>query len=308
MLKSWNQSELIQATVSCAYTQGKTKMQPQCGTCFQCVNRRFSVIASGLEDYDKSHFYEKDMFLDALAEGEETFAPISYVRTALDLKEMNDVQLFAKYPELNETTGFFDLAPDESAQKIYDLLQRHASEVREVSTLKIKEYLEKLLDGKLHENCLISILAHRRHLLNPLDLYADEIARILTRSLRLQYQSDKPTKEKQIQVSTQSILAGRDEDLHRECPTLSYGVVQTKPDFGKLQDFGTHLFIEMKLLNSRNKLNRITTEISSRILIYREQGAFVLFVVYDTDDYINDDEKFIYTIEKHDKVKVKIIR
>jgi 7-cyano-7-deazaguanine synthase in queuosine biosynthesis len=62
MLKDLNQSELIQLAISCSYHQGRTRIKPQCGTCFQCVNRRFSVISAGLEEHDRADSYEKDIF------------------------------------------------------------------------------------------------------------------------------------------------------------------------------------------------------------------------------------------------------
>ena len=52
----------------------------------------------------------------------------------------------------------------------------------------------------------------------------------------------------------------------------------------------------------------IITEITSRITIYRDQGAFVLFVVYDNDDFIVNDEEFIRDLEKHDKIRVIVVR
>lgn len=308
MLKDWNLSELLEGTVSCSYAQGKTRLQPQCGTCFQCVGRRFSVIAAGLQEHDPPQYYEKDLFLEALEEGKETASAEGYVRTAFEIDGMDDVRFFSSYPELEEAVNFFDMPPDESARKLYDLFRCHATEVINTATIQCTEHQKDLLAGRLPDNCLISMLAHRRHLLDPMGLYAEKIAKILAQALHIDFQTEKPEKESRVQESAQAALAAAGERMRRESPMLSYTVVQTKPDFCDIRDFNRLLFVELKLLNSRSKLNKIVTEITSRITIYRDQGAYVLFVVYDTEDFIVNDEEFTVDLEKHDRIKAIVVR
>jgi len=307
-LETWGQSELMEATVSCSYTQGKTKMQPQCGTCLQCVNRRFSAMAGGLEKYDKREYYEKDVFLDPLQEGKETVCAQGYVRSALEISEMNDMQFFAKYPELDEVVSNLGISAEEGGQKLYDLFQRHANEVIKVVTSTCSKHQRELLVGKLPENCLISMLASRRHLLEPINVYADKIASILQKALPKDFQTEKPKSELRVQESVEAALSAADERLRRECPMLSYSIIQTKPDFANIRDYNRMLFIEIKFLNNRRKLNRIMTEITSRITIYRDQGAFVLFVVYDANRVIKDEDEFVRDLVKHDGINAVVVR
>lgn len=308
MLENWSQSELIQETVSCSRAQGKTKMQPQCGTCYQCVNRRFSVLAGDLETHDKAEFYERDVFLDPLAEGIETACAEGYVRTAYEIAEMNDVQFFSKYPQLDEIVSNVRLPPDECGQKVFHLFQRHAKEVMGVVNEKFMTHLPHLLTSKLPEDCLISMLGARHHLLHPVRLYAEKIGGILARALPLDFQKEKPQNERRVQEAAQAALAAADEPLRRECPMLHYAIVQTKPDFADVRDFDRLLFVEIKLVNNRPKLNKVVTEITSRIMIYRDQGAFALFVVYDTARFIDDDEQFVRPLERHDRTRVIAVR
>jgi hypothetical protein len=55
-------------------------------------------------------------------------------------------------------------------------------------------------------------------------------------------------------------------------------------------------------------LTKIVTEMTIRITIYRDRGAYVLFVVYDTDDFILNGEEFIGDLEKHEKIKAVVVR
>lgn len=243
-LNKWNGSELIQATVSCIRTEGMTKMQPHCGTCSQCVDRRFCVIATGLEEHDPVEFYEKDLFLHSLKEGQETAFVEGYVRTAFEIWELNDLQFFAKYPELEDLVGYLPGSPDEVGSKIYEMFQRYSTEVIRVAIEQCNLYQRDLLAGELPDNCLISMLAHRRHLDDPLSVYTEKLARILRRALRIDFRSQKPEKEHRLQDATEAALAAADEKLKRESPMLSYSIVQTKPDFSNIPDFNRLFFKE----------------------------------------------------------------
>lgn len=310
MLKGWNQQELIQKAVSCSFTQGKTQIKPQCGSCFQCVNRRFSVIASGLEEQDRAEHYEKDIFLDQLEEGAERLVPLEYVRTAIEINPLNDVSFYDKYPELTEVVSYLGLpiSSSECAENIYSLFKRHAKEVMQVLQTKYIENYAAFLSGGLPDNCLIVMANRRDHLVEPRALYAEKLIDILNKSLPQIFQSEKPTSEKQLQEAAEGVLSGAGERLRREAPTLSYSSVRTTPDFSRSSDFDNMLFIEFKLLKSRQQLNRMITEITSRVTIYREQGAYVLFVVYDNDRFITNDDQFRSDLEKYDRIKARVLR
>lgn len=308
MLKNWNQSELIQKTISCSYSQGRTLIQPQCGACFQCVNRRFSVISAALEEHDRVDSYDKDIFLQELSKGMERMIPLEYVRTAIELHRMDENLFFKRFVELDEAISYIDMPSSECAEKIFELFKCHSQEVMGVLT---KKYLENYLDfisGRLPENCLISMTGRLDHLLNPLDVYVEKIWEIFNSSLPLIFQSEPPTSERLLQEAGAGVLNAAGERLRREAPSLSYSSVRTTPDFSNIPNFEDLLFIEFKFLNSRPRLNQIINEISGRITIYRDQGAYVLFVVYDTDRFISNDKEFVDDFERHEKIKVKILR
>lgn len=47
---------------------------------------------------------------------------------------------------------------------------------------------------------------------------------------------------------------------------------------------------------------------TSRVVIYRDQGASVLFVVYDPNRTILDDQEFVGAYERHERVWVAMVR
>ncbi len=82
----------------------------------------------------------------------------------------------------------------------------------------------------------------------------------------------------------------------------------TKPDFAKAEGGRVPLFVEFKYVKSRARLNGIVTEMTSRVTVYGDQGAWILFIVYDPKRAITDDEKFGREFEKHEGVWIGISR
>jgi 7-cyano-7-deazaguanine synthase in queuosine biosynthesis len=223
--------DLIQASVSCASTRKHTKLYPHCGICSQCVDRRFSIISSGFEHYDKDT-YEKDIFKDALKEGEETTLSESYLRTAIEIEKMDDIAFFSKYPEIMDAIPHFEkMSDDEIGKQIYSLFQRHSEEVLSVIKQKANKYHDDYIRGKLPPTCLISMVAQLHHLQEPLGVYAQKIGGIIKTSIKIAFQRIKPKEERDIQENAEAALSAAKERLNRESPMLCYSLVQTKPDF-----------------------------------------------------------------------------
>lgn len=297
--------DLIQRSISCAHTQLATILHPHCGTCSQCIDRRFALSDSTLQKFDDITSYEKDIFINDLAEGEEITQVESYVRSAIKIRKMNDYNFFTEYPELQDALRYLGASIDESASKIYGLFKRHANEVIEVSVEKGKEYWSQLINKELPENCLINLLARNTHFNEPMSNYAERIYTLLNKALPIAFQSREPNREKDVQDQIESALAAASEKLQRENPLLYYSVVQTKPDFSNISN---RLFIEVKFINDRKKLNGMITEITSRILIYQEQSAFALFIIYELGNIIADKDTFYNTFNSYKNISVRIIK
>jgi hypothetical protein len=111
--------------------------------------------------------------------------------------------------------------------------------------------------------------------------------------------------EPHLQDIAEAVIGAAQQSLRREFPLLPFGAVLTKPDFSAVKD---PLFVEMKYPRNRGDLRRITTEMSSRVTVYRDQGASVLFVVYDPNRMILDDQDFVGTYERHKGIWVAMVR
>src|SRR3712207_891404 len=85
ILKRAGAESLLAETRSCSRLRGRTIDHPQCGGCYQCVDRRFAVIAADLEAHDPESQYELDVFTHTLPNGDARTTALSYVQFAQHL-------------------------------------------------------------------------------------------------------------------------------------------------------------------------------------------------------------------------------
>ena len=71
--------ELIRHSVSCSRVFDMTKLHTHCGKCSQCIDRRFAVMAAGLEAHDPEEMYKVDLLTSTRPEGEVRTMMEAYV-------------------------------------------------------------------------------------------------------------------------------------------------------------------------------------------------------------------------------------
>ena len=148
--------ELLQETVSCAHIEKMTKLQPHCGVCSQCIDRRFASEAAGLADCDLVHRYEKDIFVHPLPGGTERTHVENYVRFARKLEQMeNPDDFFTSFPELIECLPMQGDV-DSFGQDLWNLFQRHQQTVNGVLEKKIQAHSERDSAGGVTDHMLDS--------------------------------------------------------------------------------------------------------------------------------------------------------
>jgi 7-cyano-7-deazaguanine synthase in queuosine biosynthesis len=299
--------ELLQETVSCAHTEVKTKHQPHCGVCTQCIDRRFASTAGGLTGHDLASRYEKDIFLDALEEGEDRTHAENYVRFATKLETLQTAdKLFEAFPEL------YDCLPDGDvegcARGIFDLFRRHQETVNGVLEQQIQAHCREIRRAALPADCLLRIVVGGHHAKDRRIGYVERLRSLIGKSLPAAFQTQDAKNERHVQDVGESVLQAAKERLQRESPQIPFAVVTTKPDFSDVPADATPLFIEFKYVKTRARLNAVLTEMTSRVMVYSDQGAWTLFLVYDPKRTITNDDEFMRAFEKHEGVWVGVVR
>lgn len=306
-LKDNGCSEILQETVSCAHTR-QPAVTPHCGVCSQCIDRRFGSLSAGMKDYDLVERYAVDMFFDEIPEGPDRTLVESYIRFAQDIEQLTDEAIFSKYVELFDCIIPGDPNPNSTATQWVSLLRRHAQQVSQVMQGVIKDNVPLLFNASLPNTSLVRLVASGRHLEDPRQQFAMRISERLRIGIPKAFQSRLPKNEHEVQDAADAILSGAKEELDREIPLLPFAGISTKPDLAREVEYRGWFFVEMKYPKTRTRLNATITEITSRVSIYKKQGAFVLFAIYDPHRCIAGDREFVDGFAKDDNVIVSIIR
>ncbi len=129
--------DLIAESISCTHTWEITNEHSHCGYCSQCIDRRFAVIAAGLEQHDPLSQFGMDVFTESRSKREHVnedktlFA--SYLERANQVDQVDGPLQFLKcFPEVARALQYMDGDAGASVQRCYEMYKRHSGEVNRV--------------------------------------------------------------------------------------------------------------------------------------------------------------------------------
>ena len=302
--------DLAHRTVSCARGMFRRPIQPHCGTCSQCVDRRFAGIAAGWDDAIERPQHEVDLFRDPLVDGEAAMYPEQYLRFAWSTLEMTPDDLARE----QDVWRAVQVASNAGAEisRIYTLVERHAHQVdaayQTVNSRNHADYVQ----GRLPAKGLLRRIGELEHRREPWQRLADRIAEVVTPSIRKAFARDQPANEDELQRAIDVAQTAAKLNLDREFPTVSFGQIGTRPDFsGSTQnavDDEPDLFVEAKLIRAKSDVRKVTDEILADVPKYADRGRSALFLVYDTGGFVADEEAFAAIFADRGPVRVKVLR
>jgi len=214
-------SELIKHSVSCVHTKEQTIQHTHCGRCSQCISRRFATLASRYSGCDPPEMYKVDLLVGERKKGVDLTMVESFVRTATDMKSMNEIQLSEQYGEVSRVLRHVQpLTADEVATRIVRLHQKHADEVTRVMDAAIAEHATDIREEKLPTTCAIILAVPRSYKIAPsAQLARDAAAQLVPTATsgdggpKLRYsKTDKRVFEI---VGEQNFRALTNEEIHR---------------------------------------------------------------------------------------------
>ena len=164
-LKELQHAPYILETRSCASSIYQ-RPQTHCGTCSQCIDRRFANLASDCGKHDPDWLYALNIFTDSLDTVGDRAMAAGFVGFAAHLAGMTADGFVAKYPsESLEIARQIPSIPCEQAMRaVFDLHRRHAEKVNFVMETAIAENKGSIVKGTLPNTCLISMVASKAHL------------------------------------------------------------------------------------------------------------------------------------------------
>ena len=151
-------ADLIRHTRSCTRVHDMTRLNPHCGECSQCIDRRFAVLATSLQDEDPAEAYGTDLFTGERHEGPDREMALAFVRSASNIDKMSEVDFFTRYGETSRIVSYFPETADAIAGRIFDLYRRHAKAICDVFDDAIRSFAADLRRTTLPPSCLLTLV------------------------------------------------------------------------------------------------------------------------------------------------------
>lgn len=149
---------LLSRSTSCTHTWTMSNEHPHCGTCSQCIDRRFAVLAAGQEAHDPAPGYGVDLLLGERAAGEGRTMLAAYLELANQVERMSMLQFFERFGEASRVFRHAGNNAEATAHLVYDLYRRHASDVTGVVDRAGADHVAQLRLRQLPAGCLLGMV------------------------------------------------------------------------------------------------------------------------------------------------------
>ncbi len=152
--------DLIPKTVSCTSIREQTTRHTHCGTCSQCLDRRFAVLAAGLERFDFEEDYATDILLGERDDTASRTMAAEWTRHALQLKNLDERAFMARFGlELSRIVeGHPDLSVQEVVERSLIMHKHHGESVSGVLVKAVQAKSEELVQGTIPPSSLLRLV------------------------------------------------------------------------------------------------------------------------------------------------------
>jgi len=158
LIKDAGMSDLLPVTCSCTRTHSRTKAQPHCGECSQCIDRRFAVLAAGMEKFEPASTYCLDLLTSDRTGDEKLRMALSYVAFFNKLRGVSQNRFLSEYSEFVSALGEFPgLTAQEAGTRLFDMFQRQAASIDSVMVAALRDNAEALVKGEILPGSLLAL-------------------------------------------------------------------------------------------------------------------------------------------------------
>ena len=206
-----------------------------------------------------------------------------------------------------ELTDVVDFLPDGGSEferlgLIRDLCKRHGDQV----ALAMKRMMDAHDDlySVVAKDSLLGLIADRKYLKDPVSLLLDRLCELLNPAIGMMFSANPPKDEADLNTKIGTLLKSHEIDLRREHPVVSFAGGHTVPDHG---GDDSDILIEAKYIRGATSPSRVSEGMAADLTKY-PQDRHILFVVYDPNRNISDDERFKSDFESRGRCTVLIVR
>ncbi len=161
-VKEAGHGDLCAHACSCGRTIEQTVECWHCGRCSQCVDRRLTALAAGLDDgEDPPQRYASDV-LTGPREGADLILIERYVGMQRRVSGLPDPRCFlVAYPEVARALRYVGEAPERAARLAHELYRLHADQVEHGLAEAVRRESDGIVRKHHPVNCLVSIVCGR---------------------------------------------------------------------------------------------------------------------------------------------------
>jgi hypothetical protein len=166
-LKELHHQVCIESTRSCADSTYQ-KPHNHCGTCSQCIDRRFATLASECQKHDPDRLYKVNVFTNALPTTQDRTMALGFMGFSQKIDSMTrEGFVQACSSEAHQIARHMGAESTEVAlNALYLLHRRHAESALDVMSRQMADNSMPLVKLNLPTTCLISMIGQRLHLLD----------------------------------------------------------------------------------------------------------------------------------------------
>lgn len=151
---------MIPRAVSCTSIREQTILHTHCGSCSQCMDRRFAILAAGLDAHDFAVDYRTDVLFGARESVESRTMALEWTRHFLRLGGMDESRFLEVFGlELARIVrGHPDTAPATVLAQSFDMHRRQSGVVQAVLERAVRENADALVNQQLPATSLLAML------------------------------------------------------------------------------------------------------------------------------------------------------
>ena len=284
-IEEYECQDLLGTTNSCTRPRSWSATKTHCGVCSQCIDRRFGVLAAGLEEFDPQSQYKVDLLTGARSDNDEIVMAASYVKFAQQFQGISLGQFVTEHPQISSAFDEFPkLTTQEAEEKIFDLYRRYTQDVIKVIDDGYLQNKKRFSNGEMPLTSILSIFFNRNKIeVVPASDYGEQLKQTLDKLGKQRCQFFLDESNSRIVFKGGYEINGTHFNLiNALIGNFRHGKSNdSEPDYIPAGTLATTLNIEEPTL--RKQILRLRNEVSKNLGV--DQG-----IVFDTDGFIENSQ------------------
>lgn len=158
-IKQYEGADQIPMAVSCTSVREQSKAHTHCGACSQCLDRRFAILAAGLQDHDFEEDYATEVLFGARESEKSRTMAVEWTRHALSMGDIDPTTLMERFGL--ETTrilrGHPELGAEQTVEQILKMHRRHFRSVQKVLEAVVRDRAIDIVDHNIPASSLVGL-------------------------------------------------------------------------------------------------------------------------------------------------------